>query len=571
MNAPAPPTPEIVDVKRLDHLPLVGALLRELAVKGTVDALIPPHDRNAVTAGECVEALVLTILTGEHALSRVADTLAGYDLAVIFQRPMEAAHFHDNRLGRALDALWTAGLDRLYGAVVSQAIHRYGLELARLHTDTTSLKVYGAYEREADEEGPLVTFGYSRDHRPDLKQLLFGLTVTAEGVPVWGHVTDGNRSDSTEQRFHITQLRQHLPDLSEPLLVADSKFFAGETMALAAEHRCRFVTLVPQTAGLRQALVEAPEPRELPLLWERPGRRQGDTAHYRGASVRRPYRWKTTTGEVQELPLRFLVVESTQLAKAKAPRLAAAQQTERDALAALQRQWQRRCFACEADAHQAASLCVRELSLRYHHLTYTVAADWVPGKHARRGRPPKQAPHPQRQVWQVTWQVQEASEILTAQARRESRFVLATNVLDAGQLSDAEVLKAYKGQPAAELSFKWAKNPAAIAPIFLEIPSRIAALGCVYLMALLVYTLVERHVRKSLAARGETLPDRPAPSQRPTARTVFQLMRNIAVVTLDWAGQRHRQVTPLHGHHLHVIALLGYDRSIYTLPHRNSG
>jgi transposase len=168
MKAPAPPTPAIVDVTRLDHLPLVGALLRELAVKDTVDALVPPHDRNAVTAGECVEALVLTILTGEHALSRVADTLAGYDLAVIFQRPMDAAHFHDNRLGRALDALWTAGLGRIYGAVISQAIQRYALELARLHTDTTSLKVYGVYEREADEEGPLVTFGYSRDHRPDL-------------------------------------------------------------------------------------------------------------------------------------------------------------------------------------------------------------------------------------------------------------------------------------------------------------------------------------------------------------------------------------------------------------------
>ena len=158
MKAPAPSTPEIVDVKRLDHLPLVGAMLRELAVKDTLDILIPPHERNAVTVGECIEALVLTILTGEHALSRVADTLAGYDLEVIFQRPQDASHFHDNRLGRALDALWTTGLDRIYGAVISQAIRHHALELTRLHTDTTSLKVYGAYERDADEEGPLVQF-----------------------------------------------------------------------------------------------------------------------------------------------------------------------------------------------------------------------------------------------------------------------------------------------------------------------------------------------------------------------------------------------------------------------------
>jgi hypothetical protein len=201
MIPPATPTPEVVDVKRLDHLPLVGAMLRELAIKDTLDALIPRHERNAVTVGECIEALVLTILTGAHALSRVAETLAGYDLEVIFQRPMEAVHFHDNRLGRVLDALWTMGLDRVYGAVISQAIRRYALELTQLHTDTTSLKVYGAYERDAAEEGPLVTFGYSRDQRPDLKQLLFGLTVTADGIPVWGHVGDGNCSDSTEHPY----------------------------------------------------------------------------------------------------------------------------------------------------------------------------------------------------------------------------------------------------------------------------------------------------------------------------------------------------------------------------------
>jgi hypothetical protein len=99
-------------------------MLRELAMRDALDALIPPHERNVVTVGECIEALVLTILTGEHALSRVADTFVGYDLEVIFQRPLDAAHFHDHRLDRAIE--------------------QYALDLARLHTDTTSLKVYGA-------------------------------------------------------------------------------------------------------------------------------------------------------------------------------------------------------------------------------------------------------------------------------------------------------------------------------------------------------------------------------------------------------------------------------------------
>lgn len=571
MPSSAPSAPEVNEVKRLDHLPLVGAMLRELVVKDTLDALIPPHERNAVTVGECVEALVLMILTGEHALSRVADTLAHYDLEIIFRRPLEAHHFHDNRLGRALDALWRTGLDRIYSAVISQAIQQYALDVARLHTDSTSLKVYGAYERDADEEGPLVTFGYSRDHRPDLKQLLFGLTVTAEGVPVWGHITDGNRSDSTEHRFHIAQLRQHFPDLGEPLIVADSKFFAGETMTLATASRFRFVTLVPQTAAWRDTVVDAPELRTLPLLWERPGRRQGEREYSYGASVLRPYCWKTTAGEPQELPWRFLVVESTQLAKAKGPRVAVAQQAEHAQLATLQQQWQQRSFACEADAHQAAVHCFQQLSLHSHQVTYTVQAEWVPAKWAKRGRPPQHASRPQHQVWRVTWQFQEATEAMHARMQRASRLVLATNVLDSEQLTDAELLRTYKGQPAVELSFKWAKNPAAFAPIFLETPTRIAALGCVYLIALLVYTLIERQVRRGLVERGETLPDRPSPSQHPTARTVFQLMRNLAVVTLQWGGQHQRYVTPLNEHQRRVLHLLGHQLSHYMLPHQKAG
>jgi transposase len=337
--------------------------------------------------------------------------------------------------------------------------------------------------------------------------------VTAEGVPVWGHITDGHLHDSTAPRFHLTPLRQHLPDLGAPLVVADSQFVAGETMTLAAAHGFRFVTLGPQTVGRRQALVEAPELGALPRLWERPGRRTGETAHDRGAAVVCPSRGKTAAGEVQAWP----------------------------------RRW------------------------HSHQLTDAVSAAWVPVKRTTRGRPPKEAPRPQHQVWRVTWQVQEATEAMRLRAPREGRCVLATHGLEAQQFSDTERLRAYKGQPAAELRFTWAKNPAAIAPIVLEPPIRMAALGCLYVIALLVDTVVERQVRKRLVVRGETLPDRPAPSQHPTARTIFQLMRNIVVVTLQWARRSYRQVTMLNAHQLHVIRLLGDEPTIYGIPHRNAG
>lgn len=130
---------------------------------------------------ELVEALVLTMLTGAHARSRVADTGAGDDLEVMVQPPMDAAPVHDTRVGRAREALWVAGRDRSSGAVIRPALGHDAREVTRLPTDTTSLQVYGAYARDADEQGPLVTSGDRCDHRPDLTPRLCGLTVTQHG------------------------------------------------------------------------------------------------------------------------------------------------------------------------------------------------------------------------------------------------------------------------------------------------------------------------------------------------------------------------------------------------------
>jgi hypothetical protein len=269
--------------------------------------------------------------------------------------------------------------------------------------------------------------------------------------------------------------------------------------------------------------------------------------------------------------VRVLVVEATQLAKATAPRRAAAQQTAQATRAALYPQWQRRWFAWEAEAHQAAPLCRRELAVRSQGLTSTVVSAWGPATPARRGRPPTHAPRSQRQGWRVPWQGREASQGLTAQARRERRVGLATTVLDVPPRADAERVRADKGQPAAERRGKGAKKPAALAPLFWETPTRMAALGWGYLRALLVDPLVERHGRTALGERGAPLPERPAPSPRPTARPVFQLMRTMAVVTLVWAGQRRRHVTTLQAHQLHGSSLLGDGEALDTGPHRNSG
>jgi transposase len=556
----------IEEAKRLDHLPLASAVCRFLGLPPIFDQHLPDDPRNHVTPGECVQALVLTILTGEHALSRVSTILSCYDLEVIFQRPINSAHFHDNRLGHVLDDLWEAGLDRLYGAVITQAMGKYLIDLSRLHTDTTSLKVYGDYDREA--EGPEVTYGFSKDHRPDLKQLLFGLTVSADGgVPVWGQVTDGNCSDSTAQRFHLSQLRQHLPDLQETLLVADSKFFAGETLLTAQRERIPFVTLVPHTVSLRRALSEEIGEEELPVLWERPGPRRGEVEVFRGRSVQRPYRCRSAQGEEQEMLLRFLVVHSTQLQKQKAATRQKERRRERDRLEKRLTSWSGREFACAADAREAGERFSQEESGKHHRLQGRVYEEEVIGRYPRRGRPRSGESRPKRKVFRVAWQIEEVAE---ASRPPEGCFVLATDVLEEQRLSDVELLQAYKGQQRVETSFRWAKNPAAIAPIFLEKPTRIAALGFVYLVALLVYTLVERQVRRGLAESGESVGKGARATEKPTAQTVFRLLQGVAAVVLCVGGERKKVVTTLTADQKRIVRLMGFEARVYAPPRQKN-
>ena len=194
-----------INCKRLDHLPLVAACMRHLEIAETIDEIVPPHPLNHVTTGECVEALVLSILTGEHALYNVSDNLSKYDTSIIFQKEVNPYWFHDNRLGNSLDELIQAGLDRSYSGIISKAVVKHSLDLSHLHFDTTSLTLYGEYK--TDDEHPLVTYGHSKKHRPDLKQVLFGMTVTQDGnIPITGRITAGNTSDSAENRFNITSL-----------------------------------------------------------------------------------------------------------------------------------------------------------------------------------------------------------------------------------------------------------------------------------------------------------------------------------------------------------------------------
>lgn len=553
---------KIIDVKRLDHLPLVSACMRHLEIAKTIDEIVPPHPLNHVTTGECAEALVLSILTGEHALYNVSEVLSQYDTSVIFQKEVDPNWFHDNRLGNGLDDLKAAGLDNLYSAIISKAIIKHSLGLSHLHFDTTSLSLYGEYD--TDEEEPLITFGHSKQHRPDLKQVLFGMTVIQDGnIPIAGRITAGNTSDSTENRFNITSLRNIVPDLSSSILAADSKFFSGSTLDLAYENNLSFVTLVPKTVSLRDELVK--QDGDFRLLLTKEGRKKGTFEEYRGYSVIRPYVYENDKGETIERIMRFLVVESTTLEKRKDKKIDASIPSEEKELIKIANSLKKKIYACEKDAQMEASAIKEKKKVLYHSVNFDVKKIEVPVKRGR-GRPRKGEEVRTSEGWIIEPSFVTNDEMVEKRRKSESRYVLATSILDKEKLPDDEFLKVYKAQAGVELNFKWAKNPAAVAPIFLNTPDRILALGFVYLVALMVYTLMERQIRKRLKEEGEVIKGNKGKTDNPTGQVLFKNLRGISVAIFSIGDQIYKNTTNLTRMHEMIVSLFRFDMQIYHPP-----
>lgn len=128
------------------HLPLVLGVLRRLEVAAVIDRLIPPHPAHGLSCGRGVEALVLAILDGHHALYKVGRRLEERGMIALLQPGLSRAALNDYRLGHILDALFAANLNGVFSAVALKALEVYAIATPWLHQDTTTIALYGAYE-----------------------------------------------------------------------------------------------------------------------------------------------------------------------------------------------------------------------------------------------------------------------------------------------------------------------------------------------------------------------------------------------------------------------------------------
>ena len=555
-------------------LPLVNRLLERMRLREILSEHLPVDDpRTELSTVSALLVLVRNVLLSRQPVYGVAEWAAGFAPDLFDLWPEDVARLHDDRLGRALDRLFDRVGPELILAVVRQVVQEFAVSLDELHNDSTTVSFYGSYEgaeKESRQRGRTthaITWGHSKDHRPDLKQLLYILTISEDGgVPVYFTTASGNQSDD---RTHCAtwDLLHQLVGRPEFLYVADCKLASRENLSHIATRGGRFVTVLPRThqedevfrARLRQSPAAIPWKPLYEVLDEDGQLRD---------------RFSVCAEEVTSSDgYRLLWYHSTR--KAQIDTLARNRRLQRAwaELADLQVRLTgpRTRFRQRAKVEQAVARLLEDNDVAAWLRVTIEEQGQETYRQARPGRPTKDTPYRKetRPTYVLAWELDQ--QLLTEAEREDGVFPLLTN----DRTFDAEqVLRAYKRQPLIEKRFSQFKTDFAVAPVYLKNVARIQGLLAVYFLVLLVQTLLERELRRAMARSNvPALPLYPEgrACTRPTTQKIVELFEPIqrhAVLSATGGSSEEDQeplilITTLTPLQRKIVQLLGLKPADY--------
>lgn len=547
-----------IEVYPVHHLPIIKAYADQLGLVNLINHYVPTEME--VDAGTVVLGLVLDTLSGRSPLYRLEEFFAQQDSELLLGQAIAPHAFNDDAVGRVLDRLYDMGTMKLFTACAVRAAARFGLERRYVHFDTTSRRVWGDYPFAEDQDLPFqVTYGYSKDKRPDLKQFILSTLCVDRAVPIWGKPEDGNASDKTLNTTLLSEIAQLLARYGvQPgayIYIADSALVTQDN--LRALKDTLFITRLPATySECGRVIAEAVTHN----TWEEVGviAQTPPTKHRPGTCYQVAESDVTLYGQ----SYRAVVVHSSSQDQRRQKALGRELQASCATLEAAVREASQQAYFCQADAEAAAAKLRGQQSI-YHEVVVEVEERPTYGP----GRPSQKQPRvvkARRYGLQAT--VRERAEVIARKTQEAGCFVLLTNVPTAGEMahSAGEVLRAYKEQHGVEQNFAFLKDPLIVNSLFLKKPERIEALGLVLLLALLLWRLVERTLRVHVETTGSPLPgwDNKA-TQKPTA---FMMMTKFAAVQVMKVGAQRRLVHPLSTTQQQYLRALGVSPSAFTAP-----
>ncbi len=486
--------------ERLGSLPVLDHFLSRIGFDERLGRHLPKNDqRLRLSPGQVAGVLVRNIVIRHRPLYAIGEWACSFDPALLGLSSGDAGHLNDDRVGRTLDRLFDADRASLLTETVLGAVANFEIDCSELHNDSTTVSFTGNGYDEAGpatrggRSVPVVTHGHNKDFRPDLRQLVYVLTVSADGaVPVACRIEDGNTNDDTTHVPTWNSLRELL-GRANFLYVADAKLCSSAAMRHIDANGGRFVTVVPN--GRREDRFFKDWIQTHAPAWHEALRLPGARAHD-------PERvWRTFEAPVPSSDgFRVIWVHSSDKAARDAASRSAAIDKGLAGIEALEtrlsapRARLRTKVAVDKVADEALKAAG---ALRF--VRVTVTEETVPSfSQERQGRPGSKTRYRRRVKTVFHVKAELDAEAIAYDTRCDGLFPLITNDR---HMTPAEVLAAYRYQPNLERRHHVLKGPQEVAPVLLEDPHRIEALLTCHFFAQLVEALIEREIRTSMRER----------------------------------------------------------------------
>jgi transposase len=502
--------------QKLDHLGLVAATCHDLGIADKVDALLTVHDDRRVSPGKAIVAMIINglgfssrrlYMTRQFFQDKPTHLLLGADIS--------SEDLTDYTLGHALDEVAAFGSSELFAKVAFDIALEHDLLGACAHLDSTSISLTGEYDRmEEDGEPPTIhlTHGFSKDHRPDLKQAVLSMVVNGPSqLPIWMEPLSGNSSDKTSFHETIKKVRAFKSQIKlgqEFRWIADSALYTKEKLLGSNEYL--WVTRVPETIGDARDLVATSSEK---LTW---------------IELPDGYRYSTQESNYGGVKQRWLLIHSQQAFERERitfEKKILKQQSELEKAA-----WHlgNQVYGCEADAVREVAKLTKKFNL------FSIDCEITPTiSYAKRGRPSKDDSGVSK-GFEAKLSFSRNKREVDMELESKGRFILATNDLDEVGYPNEKLLSDYKEQQHVEGGFRFLKDPwFMVDSVFLKSPRRIEALMMVMTLCLFVYNYSQFRLRSKLQELDETLPNQLGKKvKNPTARWIYQLMDGVGIVLM---------------------------------------
>lgn len=538
-----------IDPVRLGGMPIAEHFAEKLGVLDAFAAHVPADPRDKIAVPKTLVFALLNSIVERFPLYKMGAWAK--DRRLIESDMVK--HLNDDRVGRALDRLFKADRAALLTDIVLRAIKVFDVDTSFVHNDSTTVTLNGNYDGYSDTTAAKPKRGHNKDHRPDLKQLVFSLSISGDGaLPLYFKVWDGN---TTDDRTHIKNWMalRGLLGRADFTYVADSKLCTREQLEFIASEGGFFVTVLPQTRsedGRFKDWIQEHTPQ-----WQEAIRRPDSKRKYAPQHVYSTFESPFLTAE----GFRIIWIKSSQKEHQDASKRSdAIDRTVQDFTDILQKP-----FKAREKLETVIEKILTENGTKkfFHYQIESFSDDQF--RQDNKGRPGPATKYTRIENKRYRFTFSHNQETIRYAARCDGIFPLTTNKSDPG----AAILKIYKFQPRLERRFSQLKSVYDVAPVFLKNPERIEALLFLYFIALLIDGLIERSIRNAMKTQGlSSIPIYPEDRacQRPTADKVYDLFRDVRLQTItDGKGNLRKFPDDLSDTQKLVLKLLEIKPSRY--------